>query len=260
MRVRTGSFETEYVTAGSGPWLLLAHCLGGSLEVWRPYQIDAFAKRFHVLAYDGRGHGRSSTPAGDFTVADLADDAVRLMDELAIERASVVGLSMGGMMAQYLAIGHPDRVDKLVLADTTSFYEGASVEMWRQRAVAAESEGLEPLAGPTMERWFTPPFREAQPEAVARIRAIFVSNDARGYAGAARALAGFDVRAQLGRITAPTLWLSGDQDSACPPEQARQLASAFPHARFELIPSAAHIASVEQPEAFNTAVLDFLAS
>ena len=258
MRVRTGGFETEYVTAGSGPWLVLAHCLGGSMDVWQPHQIDTFAKRFHVLAYDVRGHGQSGLPSGDFTVGDLGDDLARLMDELSVERASVVGLSMGGMLAQCLAIAHPDRVEKLVLADTTSFYEGPAVQMWLERAETAEREGPEALLDGTMERWFTAPFRQAHPEVVNRIRALFKANDRHAYAAAGRALSKFDVRPRLGDIKAPTLWLCGDQDAACPPDQARQLAASFHNARFELIESAAHIANLEQPEAFNQAVLNFL--
>ena len=257
MRVRTGSFETEYVTAGSGPWLVLAHCLGGSREVWRG-QLDAFALHRHVLAYDARGHGGSGCPPGEYDVPALADDLVRLMDELGIERASLVGLSMGGMMAQHLAAGHGDRLDKLVLADTTSHYEGEAVGMWQQRAATARAQGLEPLADPTMERWFTPAFHQAAPDEVRRIRDVFTSNSAEGYALAAGALSRFDVRPQLARIAAPTLVICGDQDSACPPELGRQIAAAVPNGRFELLPAASHASCVEQPEAFNRLVLDFL--
>ena len=259
MRVRTGSFETEYVTVGSGPWLILAHCLGGSLGVWKQ-QLDALARQAHVVAFDARGHGGSGYPAGEYSVPDLADDLVRLMDELGIERASVVGLSMGGMMAQHFAAGHPDRLDKLVLADTTSHYEGAAVSTWQQRAATARAQGLEPLADATMERWFTPGFRQTQPDEVRRIRGIFTANDAEGYALAAGALSRFDVRPRLGRIKAPTLVITGDQDAACPPDLGRHIASSVPNGRFEMLPSASHASCVEQPEAFNRLVLDFLAA
>jgi 3-oxoadipate enol-lactonase len=244
--------------SGSGPWLVLAHCLGGSLEVWR-HQLDALARQFHVLAYDARGHGRSGRTDAEYGVADLADDLVRLLDELAIERASLIGLSMGGMMAQHFAAGHPDRLDRLVLADTTSHYEGDSVAMWQQRAATARAQGLEPLADATMERWFTPPFRERRPNEVRRIRDIFTSNDAEGYAQAAGALSRFDVRPQLGGIAAPTLVITGDQDSACPPDQGRHIAGSVRNGCFELLPAASHAAPVEQPEAFNELVLRFLA-
>jgi len=258
MRVRTGSFETEYITAGSGPWVVLAHCLGGSLAVWK-HQMDPLARAFHVMAYDARGHGVSGNPGSSYEVTDLADDLVRLMDEIGIERASVVGLSMGGMMAQWLAARHPDRLDKLVLAGTTSHYEGEGVTMWQQRAAAATSQGLEPLADATMERWFTAPFRQQHAEQIATIRAIFTGNDAEGYALAAEALSRFDVRPQLSRVSAPTLVISGDQDQACPPQLGREIAGNVRNGRFELVTSAAHISNVEQPERFNQLVLDFLA-
>ncbi|HVA23332.1 MAG TPA: 3-oxoadipate enol-lactonase [Chloroflexota bacterium] len=257
MRARTGSFETEYVTAGSGPWLVLAHCLGGSLGVWQ-HQLDALARSAHVVAYDARGHGGSGHPAGEYGVSDLADDLVRLMDEVGIERASVVGLSMGGMMAQHLAADHADRVDRLVLADTTSHYEGEAVSTWQQRAATARAQGLEPLANATMERWFTAAFRQDRPDEVRRIRDIFTANDAEGYALAVGALSRFDVRPQLGRIKAPTLVITGDQDAACPPDLGRHIASSVQHGRFELLPSASHVSCVEQPDAFNRLVLDFL--
>ncbi len=259
MRVRTRSFETEYLTAGSGPWLLLAHSLGSSHAMWK-HQIDPLARRFHVLAYDARGHGKSDCPPGEYTVADLADDAVRLMDELGVERAAVVGLSMGGMMGQCLAAAHPDRLDKLVLADTTSHYEGEGVTLWQQRAATARSQGLEALAGATMERWFTPEFRQRQPDEVQRIRDIFTAGDPEGYALAAGALSRFDVRARLGQIKAPTLVICGEADPATPPELGRAIASAIPNARFELIPAASHASCVEQPERFNELVLGFLTS
>jgi 3-oxoadipate enol-lactonase len=259
MRARTGSFETEYVTAGSGPWLVLSHSLGGSLEVWK-HQMDPLARRFHVLAYNVRGHGQTGHVSGDYNVPDLADDLVRLMDEVGIERASVVGLSMGGMMAQCLAAGHPDRVDKLMLADTTSHYEGEAVGVWKEREVTARTRGLEPLADATMERWFTAGFRERQPDEVARIRGIFTATDPEGYAQGAGALSRFDVRPRLRVIGAPTLVMAGDQDGATPPELGRQIASSIRNGRFELIASASHASCVEQPEAFTKLVLDFAGS
>lgn len=220
--------------------------------------MDALARHARVLAYDARGHGRSGCPPGEYDVPALADDLVRLMDELGIERASVVGLSMGGMMAQHLAAGHPDRLDKLVLADTTSHYEGDAVTMWQQRAATARSAGLEPLADATMERWFTATFRQSRPDEVKRIRDIFTANPAEGYAQAAGALSRFDVRPRLSRIAAPTLVVTGDQDTACPPDLGRHIASSVPGGRFELLASASHASCVEQPDAFNRLVLDFL--
>ncbi len=257
MRARTGSFETEYRTSGSGPWVVLAHCLGSSMDLWK-HQVGPLGHDFSLLLYDLRGQGRSGNPGISYSIGDLADDLTRLLDELSIERASIVGLSMGGMVAQSLAARHGDRVDKLVLADTSSHYQGEVARTWRERAAVARSEGMGALADATMTRWFTEGFRRSNPDEVAWVQATFAATESSGYALACEALAGLDLRAELGRIGVPTLVMAGDQDHSCTPEVGRQIASAIRGGRFELIDSAAHASCVEQAERFTRLTLDFL--
>jgi 3-oxoadipate enol-lactonase len=254
-----GGLRTAFVTAGdAGPWVVLAHSLASSHAMWTP-QIASLAEAgFRVLALDARGHGGTDAPEGPYTVRQMADDLLALMDRLGIARAHVVGLSMGGAMAQEFALAHPARVLGLVIADATSAYPPATHPMWRERAEAVAAGGMAAVAEGTLGRWFTPAWREAHPERLEAVRRMLLATPPQGFIGAVHALMGFDAADRLHAIRAPTLVLAGTEDQALPPAHSERIAALIPGARLVLVEGAAHIANLEQPQRFDAALLPFL--
>jgi len=249
--------KTHYEISGSGPAVLFAHSLGSDHSIWDA-QKSALAGRHTVIAYDIRGHGKTPATPGAYDFDLLADDALALMDALRIARASFVGISLGGMIGQALALKAPRRLEKLVLADTTAAYPPEARASWPERIRQIEASGLEPLVQPTLERWFTAAFRAAQPEVVARIGELIRRTPPAGYVGCCHAIAALDFAARLKEIATPTLVLVGEQDAGTPPAMAEALAAGIPGARCVVINNAAHLANIEQAEAFNRLLLDFL--
>lgn len=237
------------------PVLLLANSLGTTHEMWRP-QLATFAEEFRVLRYDSRGHGRSAVTPGPYTVDRLGRDALGLLDALAVGRAHVCGLSLGGMVGQWLAINAPTRVDRLVLCNTAAFM-GGDPAVWAQRIAAVEAGGMAAVVPGVVDRWLTKPFQEREPAATAEVRDMLLAADPRGYAATAAAVRDMDLRAGLARITAPTLVIAGRHDAATPPEAAQAIADAIPGARLTLL-DAAHLSNVEAAGAFTAAVMAFL--
>ena len=236
-----------------GPVLVLSHAMGASMAMWEP-QVDGLSRAFRVLRYDHRGHGASPVPAGPYTIADIGGDLLRLLDRLGIDRVSFCGLSLGGMVGIWLAANAAERIDRLVLC--CSAPRMLRPEDFAARARRVRSEGMASIADAVIGRWFTPSFAERRPDTVAAIRAIFESTPAEGYAATCEALAQMDQRPDLRRIVAPTLVIAAEHDQSIPPEQSREMVKQIPNARFFLIPAAAHLASVEQPEAVTERMLD----
>ena len=235
----------SYTAAGpqDAPVVVLSNSLGATRAMWDP-QVPGLAERFRVVTYDTRGHGESPAPAGPYTLDDLADDLVALLDEVGAERAHVAGLSLGGMTAMRLAARGPGRLDRLALL-CTSAHIGPGIYGDRARAVRAG--GTAPIAPAVVERWFTPEFRAREPETVARMEAMVAGIPAEGYAGCCEAIDVMDLRPDLPRITVPTLVISGAQDPATPPEHQRAIAAGIPGAELLTVGSAAHLANIEQP-------------
>jgi 3-oxoadipate enol-lactonase len=265
MKINTNGIDIHYEIAGSGPstsgapCVMFAHSLGSDLSIWAT-QKSALAGRHTVLTYDLRGHGQTTATSGAYDFDLLASDAIALMDALNIDKASFVGISLGGMIGQALALAAPQRLEKLVLADTTSAYPPEAQALWPERIRGIEANGLEPLVAPTLERWFTAPYRSTRPEVVARIGNLIRNTSPTGYIGCCHAIAGLNFTGQLGRIKIPTLVLVGDQDAGTPPAMAESIAKGIPNARLEIITGAAHLSCVEQAERFNALLVDFLAS
>jgi len=235
--------------------LLLAGSLGTDLSMWDG-QLP-LASRWRVVRFDHRGHGRSPTPPGPYTIADLGRDVLELMDALGLERASFGGLSLGGMVGMWLAANAPERIDRLVLLCTAAWLPTAAA--YADRAVAIRTAGsTAPIADAVLNRWLTSPFATAHPDIRSRLRAMLVATEAEGYAACCEAIAAMDLRNQLARIPAPTLVLSGADDPATPVELQAAIAAAVPGARHEVIPSAAHLAAVEQPERVNQLIGEHL--
>ncbi len=237
------------------PVLLLSNSLGTTHAMWDP-QLEALTRHFRVLRYDRRGHGRSDTPPGPYSIAGLAGDVIELLDSLELERVSYCGLSIGGMDGMWNAANAPGRIDRLALCSTSPHMPPR--ETWDERAAAVRENGTEAVADATMERWFSDEFRAAQPETVARVRDMLASTPSEGYAGCCEAIREWDFRSELGRIAAPTLVLSAEHDPSTPPEQGREIADGIPGAGLVVLPGARHLANVEAPEAFTEALLEHL--
>lgn len=257
MRAFVNGIALDFDLVGHGPTLVLIHALGVDRRMWKR-QLPIFAEGHQILAYDVRGHGRSDKPAGPYTLESLADDLLGLLDSLGIEHASLLGLSMGGMIAQTFALGYPEHVDRLILADTTSEYPPEGRRQFAERARQVEASGIEPIVPATLERWFTPEFRVEDQVAVEEIRQILFGADQVGYAGACLAVAGVDTTARLGEIQASTLVLVGEHDPGTPVEAAARIQAAIPGARLEVIPGASHLSNVARPGVFDDLVLGFL--
>lgn len=226
------------------PVLLMGSSLGTSLDMWDS-QL-ALAERLRIVRHDHRGHGRSPVPPGPYEIADLGRDVLELMDALEIERASYCGLSIGGMVGMWLGANAPERIERLVLICTSAHLPPA--EGWAERAAAVRAAGpVEVVADAVVARWLTPAYAEEHPELVAELRAMLVATDPDGYAAACGAIERMDLRDQLGRITAPTLVISGSGDEATPPEHQQLIAASIPGARHETVEPAAHLAAVERP-------------
>jgi 3-oxoadipate enol-lactonase len=238
--------------------IVLAHALGLDLSMWDALASHLGATR-SVLRYDQRGHGGSAVPRGPYRLDDLVDDAARVIREWGRGPVVFVGLSMGGMVGQGLAIRYPELVKGVVLANTTARYPEAALAMWAQRIATVEQGGLAAIAEMAMERYFTAAFRAQQPEAAAAQRATLLRTSAAGYVAGCHAVAGVDWLEQLPRIACPTLVIAGAHDIGAPPAMAQAIAERVRGAELVTLAEASHISVVEQPAAFAQAVDAFLA-
>ncbi|MGH2868460.1 MAG: 3-oxoadipate enol-lactonase [Solirubrobacteraceae bacterium] len=235
---------------------MLAPSLGATGAMWEP-QLAALGDEFDLIAVDHRGHGGSPIAPGPYEIADLGRDVVALLDRLGLERVAYCGLSIGGMIGQWLAVHFPERVRALVLICTAARVPAPAA--YRDRAATVREAGTpEAVADVVLARWFTAPYAGAHPELMASFRAMIAATPAEGYAGCCEAIAGLDLRPIIAGITAPTLVIAGAQDLALPPEHGRAIAQAVPGARFELLEPAAHLASVERAAEVTELIHDHL--
>ncbi|MGQ0616982.1 MAG: bifunctional 3-oxoadipate enol-lactonase/4-carboxymuconolactone decarboxylase PcaDC [Acidimicrobiia bacterium] len=248
--------EHSVIGPPDGPLLVLLGSLGTTGAMWGP-QLPALSAHFRVVCPEHRGHGGTAAPPGRYTMADLGVDVLDLLDHLGADRASLCGISLGGVVSMWVAVHHADRVDRLVLSSTAPYFGGPAA--WDERAAAVRTAGPGALLGTLLGRWFTPAFLEAEPQVADEVAAMLASCAADGYAGCCAALGDVDLRGELGRVTAPTLVVVGDRDPVTPPATALALAEGIEGAGLVVIPHAAHLVSVERPTAFGAAVLDHLA-
>ena len=244
--------------AGGGAPVVMSHALGLDLHMWDALAAD-LAAAHPVLRYDQRGHGGSAVPIGPYTMDDLVDDAARLIREWGRGPVIWVGLSMGGMVGQGLAIRHPELVKGLVLAHTGAQYPAAAREAWAQRIATVEAQGLGAIADMVMERYFSAAFRAAQPAAVAAFRALLLRGDAAGYAACSHAVAGVDWLDRLAQIRCPTLVIAGALDVGAPVAMSQAIVERIDGAELVVLQDAAHLGVVEQPAAFGAALVRLLA-
>jgi 3-oxoadipate enol-lactonase len=248
------SIHVQIEGPDDGPALVLCNSLGTDLSMWDA-QAALFAGRFRVVRYDGRGHGESGAPEGDYSLDVLGRDALSVIDALGLTRVHWCGLSLGAMVGQWLGAHAPERIGRLVLSNTASHYPDKS--LWHDRMALVRERGLAGFVDANMRRWFTPTFLAESPIAVLRMTASFLATPVAGYLGCCAALRDMDLRPLLPRIACPTMIIGGTHDVATPLAEARSIQRAIPGARLVEM-DAAHLASVERPEAFAEAVLDFL--
>jgi len=239
------------------PVVMLSHSLGANLLMWNP-QMSALESHFRVLRYDIRGHGESDAPKGPYTLHLLGEDVVGLLDVLGIKKMHFVGLSMGGMIGQHVALNHPDRLLSLVLCDTSSMMPKESQPTIQERIDTARRQGMQALVAPTLERWFTPSFLTKKSEMVDLIRKQLLATSVEGYVGCSEAIRTLNYLERLGEIRVSTLIIVGEDDPGTPVAAAQAMHERIRKSTLVVLPSAQHLSNVEQPEAFNAALLGFL--
>ncbi|HZP77608.1 MAG TPA: 3-oxoadipate enol-lactonase [Pseudolabrys sp.] len=248
--------HVEVEGPASAPVLMLSNSLGTNLSMWDD-QMPEWSKHFRVVRYDRRGHGTSGAPKGPYSMQRLGRDVLSVIDALGIKKINWCGLSMGGMVGQWLGANAPDRVEKLVLSNTNFCY--ADKTPWNDRIKFVREKGLDALVGPNMERWFTKGFRERSPQVMERMRVMFVKTPVEGYVGCCEAIRDMDFTASNPKITAPTMVIVGTSDPATPPAAGEAIAKQIKGAKVVAF-EAAHISNMEQPAAYADAVVKFLRS
>jgi 3-oxoadipate enol-lactonase len=252
----TVQLNAEIGGPDAGEPLLLGGSLGTTLAMWEP-QLPALTRTHRVIRFDHRGHGRSPAPPGPYTLDDLGGDVLALMDRLGLQRASYVGLSLGGMVGQWLAINAPERIARLTLISTSAHMPPP--EGWHERAAAVRRASTTAvIADAVLGRWFTPGFAERRPQVVAHYRGMVSASPPDGYAACCEAIAAMDLRAGLGRIAAPTLVLVGAQDPSTPPPHAETIARGVPGARLEVLDPGAHLLNVERDDEVTSLIRDHM--
>lgn len=238
---------------------LLAHALGCDSSMWDAL-VQHLAADNRVVCYDQFGHGASDAPAGPYTMAQLADEAAAVIEGLQLGPVVWVGLSMGGMVGQELALRHPEKVSALVLANTTPHYPFEARQGWDTRIATIREQGLEAIVDMAMTRWFHDGFRAQHPEVVAHWRAKVLSCSAPAYIACCEAIRDVDTLSRLHRIQVPALVIAGELDLGTPPAMARAIAGQIAGAKLVVLPEASHLSVLEQPQAFIHTVATWLAS
>ena len=258
--IRANNIEMAYRIDGAAdkpdaPVVILSNSLMSNYTMWDD-TLPALADRFRVLRYDTRGHGQTEVTPGPYTIPLLAEDLVALMDALNIDKAHLVGLSMGGMICSYVGANFPDRVLSLGLCDTAS--EMPPRAMWDERMAMARAQGIAGLAEGTLKRWFVADFIARNPEKIEHVEQMILTTPLEGYLGCASAVRDMMQTTMLLNIKAPTLILSGRQDPVCTVAQGTVLHRMIDGSRMEIIDNAAHLSNIEQPAEFNRILRGFL--
>jgi len=259
MHIKANGIQMNYELSGKegAPVVVLSHSLGSSIAMWDP-QVKPLEAHFRVLRYDTRGHGGSDAPESAYTLELLGTDAVALLDALEIDRVHWVGLSMGGMIGQFVALHHADRLRSLALCDTAAIMPEEVQPIWQERIDTVRRNGMQALVQPTLERWFRPSFLSQNPPEVEIIQRHFLETPVEGYIGCSEAIRKLNYLDQLSAIQMPTLIMVGKDDPATPVAASEAMHDAIQDSRMVVISNAAHLSNVEQADAFNRALLDFL--
>ncbi len=239
-----------------GPVIMFSNSLGSDLTMWDS-QISAFVDAgYRLLRFDTRGHGKSSVPPGPYSIEAISEDAVGLMDILGLKQVHFCGLSMGGMIGQYLGAKHPERFISLALCSTTAHMPPR--ELWDERIQTARSKGMTALAGGTIDRWFTKSGQKNLPTLVEKIRNMILNTPVEGFCACCAAIQNMDLRDKVRTISVPTLIVAGEHDPSIPASGPGSIHELLPAAKRKVIPDAAHLVNAEQAEVFNRTLLEFL--
>jgi 3-oxoadipate enol-lactonase len=251
--------RTHHRIDGSGArWVTFVTGIANDLSMWDA-QVPALERDFRILRYDLRGHGGSETTSGDYSIDILARDLRTLLDERGVEKTSMVGLGLGGAIAQAFAIAHPERVERLMPCCCRARMVPDFAAMWHKLRETVQKNGLETIVEPTVQRWFSEDFKAAHPEVLDKIRKMIRGTTQEGYLGVTAAFLGLDVEGRLPEIKAPTLYVSGAEDKlGGPPALMEGLSRQVKGARHASVPNAAHIANIQNPEGFNAVLTGFL--
>jgi 3-oxoadipate enol-lactonase len=260
MKIAANGINVNYTLDGpaTAPVVTLSHSLAADLTMWDP-QMPALTQKYRVLRYDTRGHGGTDAPASPYTLEQLAEDARALLQALGVARTHWIGLSMGGMIGQTLALSSPGLFQSLSLCDTSSRIPAEAKPLWQERIKTAETQGMEPLVEPTIGRWFTAPFRETGKLVIDGIRARIRATNPSGYAGCCAAISQLDLTDKITAIKLPTLVVVGEEDQGTPVAASRAIQAQIAGSQLEIIKSASHLSNLEQPEEFTRIVTTFLA-
>lgn len=260
MKAKANGIGINYEIHGEkGPWVVLSHSLACNLHMWDA-QIELLKSRFRVLAFDTRGHGNSDAPAGAYTMDQLVEDARGLLATVGADKPHWVGLSMGGMIGMMYALKYRDQFRSLILCDTSSRIPPELAPVWAERIKTATGQGMSALVAPTLERWFTEPFRKARKDVTDPVANMIASTPAAGYAGCCHAIPTINCTDQLHAISSPVQIIVGEQDAGTPVAMSEAIHSAIPGSELVIIPQASHLSNLEQPEKFNEALDRFLSA
>ena len=261
MKATVNGISVNYTLEGpaNAPVVTMSHSLATDLSMWDP-TVPVLTGRFRVLRYETRGHGKTDAPKAAYTLDQLADDALALLKSLGIQKTHWVGLSMGGMIGQTLALKAPEVFASLSLCDTSSRIPAEAKTQWADRIKTAETQGMEPLVEPTLARWFTEPFRKSRKEVIDRVATMIRTTPPAGYAGCCHAIAALDLTDRISAIKIPTIAIVGEDDPGTPVAAHEVIHAKIAGSKLEILKSAAHLSNMEQPEAFNKALTGFLSS
>ena len=247
-----------YRVSGQGKWLIFCHALATRQELW-DRQRAALSQYFSVLSFDLRGHGESPPPgSGDYSFESQAGDVTALMDHLDIPSAALVGISVGGEVAQAAAARHPRRFDRLILSSTACHTDPTRASTWESRIREAERLGMSGIASATASRWFSESFAAENPDVIEWCRQCVAATPLASYVGLARVIQVMDLRPMLGSISCPTLVLCGDQDHNTGPKTAQVLAELIPNSQAAIFSGSGHFPNIEVPGQFNRAIAEFV--
>jgi 3-oxoadipate enol-lactonase len=258
MQIRANGLTLGYDLQGpqGGSVITLSHPLGANRSVWQP-QYQALTQRWQVLSYDARGHGDSAVGVPPISLQDLARDVIGLLDALGIEKTHFVGLSLGGMTGQALALHHPERLHSLTLCETVSEVPASAQLLWQERVRVATWQGIEPEVEPTLDRWLTRDFQRHHPDLVEQLRTMIRGTDKRGYAGCCQAMAQLALTEQLARLAVPTLVMACREDAETP-ASAHDMANRIPDCELAVLESGGQLPNLEQSQAFNDTLMRFV--
>jgi 3-oxoadipate enol-lactonase len=258
MQIKANGISINYEIDGpaGAPWLIFSNSLATNLTTWDD-QAGEFKRGFRVLRYDQRGHGTTEAPGGRYSFDVLINDALALMDALAIQKAHFAGLSMGGATALGMAELHPERLEKVIVCDSPCQSTAASTQQWEERIAVAEKQGMEALVEPTVTRWFPPEAIKTNPPHLDKIRQMIRSTPLQGFIGCAAALANHDYASAATSVKLPVLFVAGEKDGVTPAAM-RKLSERVAGSRYVELAGAGHISNLDAPDAFNRALAEFL--